>query len=97
MTPFKKVALPCMPLGLTRFDNTLVASGLTDGNKLFLAVWNLGGDRTVEIPLAAYHPKSVRIAYPTAPAYAIPCSLQSGTLRVEFSQDVQARMLEITL
>ncbi len=95
--PFKKTAVPYMPLGLTSFGKTLVASGLTDGNKLLLAVWNLGGQREVKIPLSAYAPKSVRIVYPTAPEHTIPCSLQDGVLHVEFSEDVQARMLEILL
>ena len=97
MTPFKKIALPCMPLGLTRFDSTLVASGLVDGGKLLLAVWNLGGKREVEIPLCAYAPKSARVAYPAAPEYAIDCRVESGVLHLTFTEDVQARMLEITL
>ena len=97
MIDFKKTAVPYMPLELTRFGNTLVASGLKDDGKLLLAVWNLGGERDVTIPLSGIAPKSVRIAYPASPAYAIPCSLQNGALHVSFTEDNQARMLEIAL
>ncbi|MBQ7378151.1 MAG: alpha-galactosidase [Clostridia bacterium] len=95
--PFKKTAIPCMPLGLTNFGKTLVASGLRNDKTLLLAIWNLGGEKQVEIPLGAYAPKSVRIVYPTAAKYAIPCLLDKDVLHIEFSQDIQARMLEILL
>lgn len=95
--PFKKEAVPCMPLGLTSFGKTLVASGLKHDTTLLLAVWNLGGESAVEIPLGDLTPKSVRIVYPTVPAYTIPCSIRDNVLHVEFTQNIQARMLEIAL
>ena len=95
--PFKKNAVPYMPLGLTHFGKTLVASGLVDGRTLLLAVWNLSGERAVDIPLCDLAPKSVRTVYPAAPEYAIPCTLDSTVLHVEFTQNIQARMLEISL
>lgn len=95
--PFKKEAVPCMPLGLTSFGKTLVASGLRNDSTLLLAVWNLGGESAVEIPLGDLIPKSVRVIYPLAQKYAIPCRVKDNALHVEFTQNIQARMLEILL
>ena len=95
--PFKKEAVPCMPLGLTSFGKTLVASGLRNDSTLLLAVWNLGGESAVEIPLGDLTPKSVRVIYPLAQKYAIPCRVKDNALHVEFTQNIQARMLEILL
>lgn len=95
--PFKKEAVPCMPLGLTSFGKTLVASGLRNDSTLLLAVWNLGGESAVEIPLGNLAPKSVRVIYPLAQKYAIPCRVKDNALHVEFTQNIQARMLEILL
>ena len=97
MIDLKKTAVPYMPLELTRFGSTLVASGLKDDGKLLLAVWNLGGERDVTIPLPGIAPKSVRVAYPTAQACAIPCTIQDGALHMTCTADNQARMLEIAL
>ena len=97
MIDLKKTAVPYMPLELTRFGSTLVASGLKDDGKLLLAVWNLGGERDVTIPLPGIAPKSARVAYPTAQAFAIPCTIQDGALHMTFTADNQARMLEIAL
>lgn len=95
--PFKKAAVPYLPIGFTSFGKTFVASGLKDENALLLAVWNLGGEKQVDIPLDGLDPKAVRVVYPASPAYAIPCSLTGNVLHVEFTEDIQARMLEIDL
>ncbi len=94
---FKKTAVPYMPLGLCRFGNTLVASGIKNESTLLLAVWNLGGEPSVQIPLQGLAPKSVRVIYPAKPEFAIPCSLAGNVLHVAFTQSNQARMLELQL
>ena len=96
MTAFKKAAVPYLPLSLTRFGKKQVAAGLLHENKLLLAVWNLGGEREMHIPLADLQPASARVAYP-ADARGVTCTLDANTLTVHFTEDYQARMLEITL
>ena len=96
----KKKALPYLPIGFTKFGKNLVASGLKTDKKLYLAVWNLGGERDVEIPLANLSPKSARIAYPASNKeneYSLKYSLYSDKLSVQFTEDIQARMFEIEL
>jgi alpha-galactosidase len=92
----KKKALPYMPLGFTNFGKSTVASGLLTEEKLYLAVWNLGGERELRIPLTGLQPASARVAYPTD-ARGVTCTLDANTLTVHFTEDYQARMLEITL
>jgi alpha-galactosidase len=91
----KKTALPYMPIGFTNFGKTLVASGLIGGNKLYLAVWNLGGEKKVSIPLEGIAPKSARIAYPACSA--LECRLNGNNIEIEFTEDYQARMFEIEI
>ena len=91
----KKQALPYMPTGFTKFGEKLVVSGLLTEDKLYLAVWNLGGDRDVTVQLCDISPKSVSVAFPKA--NAVDCSLNANELTVHFTADIQARMLEIEL
>jgi hypothetical protein len=81
---------------LTRFGKKQVAAGLLHEGKLLLAVWNLGGEREMRIPLADLQPVGARVAYP-ADARGTTCTLDADTLTVHFTEDCQARMLAITL
>lgn len=91
----KKTAVPYMPLGLTRFGKELVASGLMTDYRLYLAVWNLDGDQTVHIPLNDVVPVSVKIGYPGNSQ--IQATINGNTLVIEFTEKIQAVMLEIEL
>ena len=91
----KKTAVPYMPIGFTNFGKKLVASGLLTEKKLYLAVWNLGGEREVTIPLEGITPVSASIAYPACST--IDYKLAQNSLQINFTADVQARMFEITL
>jgi len=91
----KKKALPYMPLGFTNFGKKLVVSGLLSESKLYLAVWNLGGEREVKIPLNDISPRTVKVAFPKN--NPINCALDGDTLSVSFTEDLQARMLEIEI
>lgn len=100
MVADKKNALPYLPVGFTKFGKKLVASGLKTDKKLYLAVWNLGGEHDVEIPLTDIDPKSARIAYPACDSeneYSLKYSLYSDKLSIKFTEDIQARMFEIEL
>ncbi len=93
----KKCALPYLPKGFTGFGERLVAAGLETDKKVYLAVWNLDGDKNARIELPDIQPKAVRIAYPSDKRYAIPVRLDGNTLSLEFTDGYQARMLEIDL
>ncbi len=84
-----------MPIGFTNFGKTLVASGLLTDNKLYLAVWNLGGEKKVSIPLEGIAPKSVKVAYPTC--NTLDYRLVGNSIEIEFTEDYQARMFEINI
>ena len=91
----KKKSIPYMPIGFTNFGKTLVASGLLGLKRHILAVWNLGGEKNVRIPLEGLSPKSVRVAYPTSNTLNV--RLEGNILEIDFTEDYQARMLEIEL
>ena len=91
----KKTALPYMPIGFTNFGKTLVASGLLADDRLYLAVWNLGGEKKVSIPLEGLSAQSAKISYPASNPLDV--KLKENILEIEFTKDYQARMLEIKL
>ena len=51
ITPDKLKAVPYLPKGYTMFGDKFVASGLKTDEKVYLAVWNLKGMRTVKLDL----------------------------------------------
>ncbi len=95
ITEDKLRAVPYLPLGYARFGDTTVSVGLRTEDKLYLAVWNLGGARELRIPLAGLAPKAARIAYPAA--MPIPYELTEDALVLHFTEQEQARILEISL
>lgn len=91
----KKKALPYMPLGFTNFGKSTVASGLLTEEKLYLAVWNLGGERAITIPLDGITPKAAKITFPAS--NSVEYKLEKDKLAIAFTEDYQARMFEIDL
>ena len=94
LTPFKKKAYPCFPLGFTEFEKDTVAAGLRCENEIRLSVYNLDGELKKEIPLMG-EIKSVRVGYPKATAVKV--SKNGNKLIVEFTQKRQAVFVEISL
>lgn len=88
-------AVPYLPLGYAKFGDTTVSVGLQTEDKLYLAVWNLRGERSVTIPLSELCVKAVSVAYPQALATDFTFTEQS--LTVNFTEDEQARIFEISL
>jgi hypothetical protein len=84
-----------MPLGFTNFGKSTVASGLLTEEKLYLAVWNLGGERAVTIPLDGITPKAAKITFPAS--NSVEYKLEKDKLAIAFTEDYQARMFEIDL
>ena len=93
LTPYKEKAVPYFPLGFTQFEEEFVASGLRADNKIFLAVWNLRGAKTVDVPLPEVEVKSVNVGYPSK--LKTDWSCKNGVLRIHFKEDFAARMFEI--
>lgn len=63
LTPVKKTALPYFPLGFASFGAPYAACGLKTADRIYLAVWNLGDEREVCIPI----PEGIRavtVGYP---------------------------------
>lgn len=94
LSAIKSRAYPFMPLGFSKLFDKTVAGGLMNKGKIYLAVWNLKGDKTVKIPVKS-GVKNVELAYP-ANDKDVTFSLENQTLTVNFTKDVQARFFELT-
>jgi hypothetical protein len=69
-----------------------VVSGLKTADKIYLAVWCLGGEKRMEISLDIT-PKAVKIAYPSSPSAV--CKTTQDGIVVEFIRSQAAVFLEI--
>lgn len=94
LTESKKGSLPVFPLGFTSFGEPCAAAGFQKGDTVYLAVWNLGGQRDLCVPFGR-RIKKVSVGYPEA----LPVGLEQrdDLLFVRFTEDYQARFLEIEL
>ena len=90
----KKRSVPYFPLGFTDFSQQTVAAGFKTDKKLYLAVWNLGGENKVEIPVSQGI-KSVAVGYPKN--IHLDYSFTETALTVRFSEPFQARFFEIEI
>ena len=88
-------ALPYLPLGYAAFGDTHLAAGLLTEEKLYLAVWNLGGEKKMTVPLDGLCVKSARVAYPLS--LKTEFTYGPSSLTVEFTEEHQARIFEISL
>ncbi len=95
LTPEKLVALPYLPKGYTAFGDSFVSAGFKTENKLYLAVWNLSGERNVTLPLPEIDVKNVTVAYPTSLPTSY--SFDASSITVNFTEDEQARFFEIDI
>lgn len=92
LAEIKKQALPIFPLGFTDFRAHNVAVGLKHCKTIYLAVWHLGGEKTLKIPLKS-EIEEVKIGYPQA--LPTKYSFYKDLLNVEFGEDRQAIIFEI--
>jgi alpha-galactosidase len=91
----KKNSLPYLPKGYSMFGDTFVAAGIRTENKVYLAVWNLGGERHVELPLPEIKVKAAKVSYPTTLETRFTCT--ENILTVDFTEDYQARFFELNI
>lgn len=95
ITPEKLEAVPYLPKGYAMFGDTLVSVGLKTDKKVYLGVWNLHGDRHVELDLPEINAKSASVCYPSN--FETSFSLEMGKLIIDFTEDEQGRIFEIEL
>lgn len=95
ITPEKLQSVPYLPKGYAMFGDTLVSVGLKTKKKVYLGVWNLHGDRHVELDLPEIDAKSASVCYPSD--FKTNFSLESGKLIIDFSEDEQGRIFEIEI
>ena len=91
LSEVKAEALPYLPFGFTDFTQKQVACGLLRGNTLYLAVWNLGGG-DVTVPLERTVCEAT-VAYPSGADTKL--TVEEGKVTVHFTEEYQARFLEI--
>ena len=95
LTPEKLESVPYLPKGYTEYKDTFVATGIKTDEKVYLAVWNLNGDRTVKLPLPEITVKDAKVIYPMT--LETKYTFDEESITVEFTEDEQARLFEITI
>lgn len=94
LVEIKKSALPYFPKGLCSFGDKEVTCGLKDGNKIYLAVWNLSDEeREIAVPINA-DIKRAEIAYPAFANNEV--SFKNGELKTRLDGKT-ARFFEIEI
>lgn len=95
LTADKKRGLPYLPLGFSNYEDKNLASGyIVDGKKIYLAVWHLGGEDTLEIPLDRPI-KSCKVGFPSS--LRTDFSVCGNKLTVNFDEEYMARFFEIDI
>ncbi len=94
LSDVRRTAVPFFPMGFTGFGAEKAAAGLQDGNRVWLAVWCLKGETTVDIDMGAAI-SAVRLAYPSAPNAVY--TADGHKLRVVFDAPGSAAFFEATL
>lgn len=91
---FKKESYPIFPNGLSKFGDEFVVSGLQKDNKIYLAVWNIGkcGEKRIKLDKII---KSVKCIYPFNNEIKI--CFSNNEITVDFTENIQARFLEVIL
>ena len=82
------------PFGLSNWEDTNLATGITDGKLCYLVVYNLGGNKHMHIPFN-FKAKKVTGIYPQK--LKTDYRLEDNFLEVNFESDYQARIFEIEL
>ena len=95
ITPDKLKAVPYLPKGYAMYGDKLVSVGLKTDKKLYLGVWNLNGDKHVELDLPEIDAKSASVCYPSGLDTVF--ELKNNKLIIDFSENEQGRIFEIEL
>ena len=90
----KKKSLPYFPKGFTRFGEEQVVAGFKTENKIYLAVWCLGENTLVEIPIKE-GVRACKVAYPIVTDAKL--TVENSGVKVAFSSQKQAVFLELEI
>ena len=93
LSEIKKTALPYFPLGFTNFGEKAVCAGLKNDNKVYLAVWNLKGEKEIVVPFADPI-TDAKIAYPAKTSVQL--NLCNDGIRLTCPETPCAVFIEIT-
>lgn len=94
LSEMKKTATPYFPIGFTNFGEDLVSAGLKNGNKIYLAVWNLKGEQKITVPIAEGI-TDAKVAYPTK--NSVQLALCKDGVQLTCPETPCAVFLEITI
>ena len=94
LSDMKKTATPYFPMDFARFGDRTVCAGLKNGNRIYLAAWNLQGDRELLVPIAQTV-ADAKIAYPTKSAVQL--SVCKDGIRLTCPATPCAVFLEISI
>ncbi len=92
LTDSKKKGLPYLPMGFADFTKQNFASGYVADNKLYLAVWNLGGKDSLSVTLDKPI-KNIKVGYPES--LNTDFVVKDNILTVNFNTPYMARFFEI--
>lgn len=95
MTSDKLQAVPYLPKGYAQIDDTFVAIGLKTNRKVYLGVWNLKGEHHVKLNLPEIRVQDISVAYPGK--LETRYTFDQSSLTIEFTEDEQARLFELSL
>ena len=93
LTEMKKRALPYFPNGFTSFGADNVCAGLQDGNRIYLAVWNLGQGKQVQVNIPNI--ENAHVGFPQMTEATV--TWDREVLTVSFPREKMAVFLEIEL
>ena len=93
LTEMKKRAVPYFPNGFTGFGAPNVCAGLRDGNKIYLAVWNLGDAEKVRANIP--NVKHVSVGYPRTSDVRV--TWDQDAVTVDFPRECMAVFLEVEI
>ena len=94
LSEMKKTAVPYFPIGFTNFGDSVVCAGLKDDNKIYLAVWNLKGEKEIVVPISESI-ANAKIAYPTKTAVQL--NICKDSIQLTYPEIPCAVFLEITI
>jgi alpha-galactosidase len=93
-----KTGLPFWPLGLPRWHDDWLATGLICGKRTFLSVWRRGGKTTCELPihhLSEQQNVKATLLYPSEFSAETQWEGSAGALKVTLPETVCARLFEL--
>lgn len=88
----KKSAVPIFPNGFASFGDFQVVAGYRFEDRMYLAVWNLGGDLAMSICLKKKLTKAL-VGYPLNSLVTV--EIDEDFLRIRFTENIQACFLEV--